>query len=412
MDCCDWSKCTQCGECLMKCPYLELDKEDAVSEIKHLLAGEPAELVFKKCAACFDCNQFCPEGLRPHELILQRLIEKRNGKIPYFMTYLINNMPTGSIMQDMYARLKKEEKEILIKWEKPPPAGTKDALFIGCIGKVSCYDIENSEVLKDLPKYGPSDICCGELAYRIVGWQCYTETIERTLKRFEELDIERMVCYCGSCYNYLSKILPDVYGKKLSFKLISLYEWLLEKYEKGELEVKNPLNYKAAISESCYVSELGPEFQSNLRKIYEVAGVEIVELEHHGDKNFSCGVASATARPEKLIRSILGGQKIKYKELKNAGIRRGIVNCPGCFIGLSLTRIMHLRHKWQYGMDDLLIAFGDKMKKPLRKRMGFLIRSAFTKLFKAFKKMEYPMPQIPIEGPVPNNWKEKSKWKG
>ncbi|MBN2028167.1 MAG: hypothetical protein JW854_15570, partial [Actinobacteria bacterium] len=24
MDCCDWSKCTVCGECLMKCPVLEM----------------------------------------------------------------------------------------------------------------------------------------------------------------------------------------------------------------------------------------------------------------------------------------------------------------------------------------------------------------------------------------------------
>ena len=221
-----------------------------------------------------------------------------------------------------------------------------------------------------------------------------------------------MVCYCGSCYNYLSNILPNVYGKKLPFKLISLYEWLLERYENGELKVKNPLNYKVAVSESCYVSELGDEFQSNLRKIYAIAGADLVELKHHGNENLSCGVACATARPEKLIRSILKGQRMKYKELKEAGIKRGILNCPGCFIALSLTKMTHLRHKWQYGIDDLLLAFGDKMKKPLKKRMGFLVRAAFLKLFKAFKKMEYPMPTIPIEGPVPKNWKELSKWKG
>jgi len=54
-----------------------------------------------------------------------------------------------------------EEKEILKKWSENPPQGSKDILWIGCLGKMICKSIENSQVLKDLPKFGPSDICCG-----------------------------------------------------------------------------------------------------------------------------------------------------------------------------------------------------------------------------------------------------------
>ncbi|MHA1144295.1 MAG: 4Fe-4S dicluster domain-containing protein [Candidatus Helarchaeota archaeon] len=410
MSCCDWSKCTFCGNCLMKCPYLELEKEDAVSEIKKLIAGEPANLVFDNCAKCFNCNRYCPENLRPADLITQRIIENRNGKVPYFLTYLINSMPTGSLMQDMYARLTRDEKEILEKWEEIPPSGTDEILFIGCIGRISCYDIENSQVLKDLPKFSPADICCGELAYRMIGWECYSDLVERTLKRFEELNIKRMVCYCGSCYNFFSNILPNVYGKSLPFELVSLYEWMLQKIENGELEVKNPLNYTAAVSESCYVSELGPEFQEILRKLYRAAGADLVELKHHGDYNLSCGCACASARPNKLMRSLIKGQRKKHKELKEANIKEAIVNCPGCMIFLSLTNRLLGKKKWHYAMDDLLGAFGDEITKPLNKRTGFFIRTIMPKFLKLYKKVKYPMPRIPVVGPVPGNWKEKSKW--
>ena len=213
MDCCDWDQCIKCGECLMKCPVMKMDKEDAIFEITQLLKGEKAPTVFKHCTLCFNCNQYCPiEGLRPHELILQRIIENRNGKIKKVLPYMINGMPSGSFFQDLYAKMTTEEQDILRKWEEIPPK-SKDILYIGCIGRLSCYDIDNSKVLEPLPKFSPSDICCGELAYRLVDWQSFSDVIERTMKRFEKLEIERMVCYCASCFNFFSNILPKVYGK-------------------------------------------------------------------------------------------------------------------------------------------------------------------------------------------------------
>ena len=244
--------------------------------------------------------------------------------------------PPPTLWTDIYNALTDDEQTILQRWSMTPPP-SKDILFVGCIGRISCYDIDNSKVLLDLPKFGPPDICCGELAYRLGSWEAYVETVERTLTRFEELNIERMICYCGSCYNYLSDILSKVYGKKLPFKLISLYEWLWEQYREGRLKVQTPLNYRAAVHESCYVSELGPEFAATLRRLYAAAGMQIVELEHHGECNLSCGAVSVI-RSLNLAKSILKVQRRKYAELSNSGVREMAVNCPGCYITLGFTR--------------------------------------------------------------------------
>ncbi|MHA1343516.1 MAG: (Fe-S)-binding protein [Promethearchaeota archaeon] len=402
IDCCDWSKCTKCGICLMECPVLKLDKEEAVFEIQQLLDGKKAPKVFKKCTLCFNCNQYCPEGLRVHELILQRILENRNGKIKYYLMYMVNGMPGGSLFQDYYSQMTVEERKILEKWSELPPPDSEDVLWVGCMGKMLCKDIDNSKVLKELPKFGPKDICCGELAYRLVGWDVYVNVIEKALKRFEQLKIKRLVCYCASCYNFLGNILPKVYGKSLPFDLISMYEWLLEKVEAGELELVKPLKYKKgiAVSESCYVSELGLKFQENLRKIYKLAGANLVELPHHGNNNLSCGMVSI-GRNMSLIKGALKTSKAKRKDLKKAGVKDIALNCPGCYLGLKGTNFFKLPwyriKKLHFMSDELLEAFGDQLETPLSKKVGSILKILVKKRFKLFKRVNYPLPEIPID---------------
>ncbi len=372
---CDWEKCTYCGECLMKCPVMEMSKEEAKLSISRLIKGEPAARVMDECTFCFNCNKYCPvEGLRPHELILQRSIEHR-GKVPPILKYLMNGQPPPNFFQDIYNSLSFGEKDILRRWSQTPPP-SKEVLFVGCVGKMLCYDIENSLVLKDLPKFSPSDICCGELAYRLGNWDAYVDTIERALSRFQKLDIERMVCYCGSCYNYFSNILPNVYGKALPFKVTSMYNWMWEKVEKGELELKNPLNFRAAVHESCYVSELDG-FAETLRNIYSAAGMDIVELKNHGDNNLSCG-AMSVLRGINLPKTLLKEQRKKFKEVKSTGVNHVALNCPGCFITMALTAPFFGK-KLRYMPDELLRAFGDNVNIPLNKRLSLIVKTFLTK---------------------------------
>ncbi|MFW6113345.1 MAG: (Fe-S)-binding protein [Actinomycetota bacterium] len=389
MDCSDWDKCTDCGECLMKCPVMEMGEEEAKDEFGRLLRGEEAPRVFKECTLCFDCNNYCPEGLRPYELILQRITE-RDEKKPAMLPYFINGMPAPGLFQDLYSGMSFGEQEILKRWSETPKPSS-DVLFVGCIGKTLCHDIQNSQVMKDLPKFGPVDVCCGELAYRGGAWDAYTDLAERALTRMSELDAERIVFYCGSCYNFMGNILPKVYGKSLPFETISLYQWLLEKLEAGELEVKRPLGYSAAIHESCYASELGPEFHESLRKLYAAAGVELVELEHNRDRAMSCGAASI-ARGWSIL-NVLREQNKKYREVKGSGAREMALNCPGCYLTMFGTSWLR-GIKLHYMVDELLWALGDDISVPLRKRFPAIARSLTKRAPLALKKVRSPLPRV------------------
>jgi len=369
-DCCDWTACKKCGECLIKCPVIDFSRQEAIDEISLLIAGNPSKKILSKCTLCFNCNHYCSHGLRPYELILDNVINNRGQWISNCIPYFLNGM-TPNFFQDQYDRLSALELDILHRWSDIPSA-SDDLLWVGCIGRLSCMDIEKSFVLKDLPKYGPMDLCCGELHYRFGSWTAYSKMIEKTVAHFERLNIQRMVCYCGSCYNLLSKTMPVVYGKKLPFKLISMYQWILEKAEKGELTVTNPSNKRAALHESCYVSELESDYRNTLYRLYALIGVEICEMKHTGDTNISCGLASA-ARDLNLLKSVLPAQVKRFKEARETNADSIALNCPGCYLSMAMTAPV-------FGMnllnmtEEILLAFGDTIQKPLSGRIFSIIK--------------------------------------
>lgn len=389
MDCCDWDRCTECGECLMKCPVMEMGEREAKVEVRMLLKGERAPRVFSECTLCFSCNSYCPEGLRPYELILQRIAGGRDSR-PALFQYFLNGMPPPTFFSDLYGSMSFEEQRILDRWSKKPEP-SRDTLFIGCIGKTVCHGIENSSVLRELPKFGPSDVCCGELAYRGGDWQAYADIVEKAAARLGELETERLVCYCGSCYNYLGNIMPRVYGKELPFEVISLYQWLLEKVDAGELEAKRPLGKTYAVHESCYVSELGPGFGDDLRRLYEAAGLKLVELEHNRETPLSCG--AATVARNWSILDVLKGQNTRYREARATGAGDLALNCPGCYLTmLSTSRLYGI--KLHYMPDELLRAFGDEISIPLGKRFPMVVGTLARRFPLALKKTRGPLPRI------------------
>ena len=259
--------CVTCGICLQKCPVMRMDKEESRQEFSRLLAGEDTERVLSECTFCYSCNSYCPQGLRPYNLIMERIVEK-NGKsgkgIPPALDYMMTGKNESGYFFDIYKAAPAEDKAVLEKWSQVPPA-SKDVLFIGCVGRTFPRRLEHSKALASLPKFGPKDACCGEIPHRFGDYAYFTDLVERTRKILQQLQTDRLVCYCGSCSNYLGNIWPKDHGVELPFAVISLYEWLWEKYSSGELPIVRRFSKEIAMSDSCYTSELGDNFYKAFR---------------------------------------------------------------------------------------------------------------------------------------------------
>lgn len=355
----DLNECIECGICLQSCPVMKMEQEEAEVEIIKLINGEETKRVLNECTFCFSCNNYCPNGLKPYNLIMERMAEQnRKNKVELhpFATYMINGRNEPGFFNREYEETSDDDKAILIRWHEIP-AKTKDILYIGCAGRIAPSNIENSKTLEKLPKYGPRDICCGDIPYRFGDYQAFSEIAEKAFNRLSLLKADRLVCHCPSCANYFGNIWPNCHGLKLPFEIISLYEWLWEQYQEGGLQIQKKVNQDIVMSDSCHAGELGEYFMNSVRGLYEAAGMNVIELKNNKHESLCCGFANYI-RCGNDPSGVREETQRKMKQILDTGIDNVSFNCHGC--------VGHLSHeaegtnlKLHNAMNDILEAFGD-----------------------------------------------------
>jgi Fe-S oxidoreductase len=257
----------------------------------------------------------------------------------------------------MYEAGSTEDKATLDKWTKAP-AESKDTLFIGCFGRTMAHSLDKAKSLSTLAKFGPRDACCGEVAYRRGQYDVFSETVERTLTHFETLHTDRLVCYCGSCAYHIGSLWTNGHGVKLPFEVISLYEWLWEKVQSGELTVQNPVSKDMAIHDPCYASGLGDGFYDALRGLHKAIGMNVVELENNRYNSLCCG-ASGGLR-DNFDFDVEAKKRVD--QIVASGARDVSCGCPGCWANfVRYSREHHPGIRAHYSITEILQAFGDSM---------------------------------------------------
>lgn len=350
-------ECIKCGICLQNCPVMKMEQEEAGAEIVRLLKGEETIRVLKECTFCFSCNHYCPNGLKPYHLIMERMTEhnRRNmAELHPFAAYMINGRNEPGFFNAEYEKSPDDDKAILKRWSEIP-SRTKDILYVGCAGRISPSGIEHSKALENLPKYGPRDICCGDIPYRFGDYQAFSEIALKAFKRLSRLKADRLVCYCPSCSNYFGNIWPNCHGLKLPFEIISLYEWLWEQYQEGSLQIQKKVKQDIVLSDSCHAGGLGDDFMNSVRGLYEAAGMKVVELKNNRYDSLCCGFA-CNIRFNQSQSGVSENTQRKMKQILEAGIDNVSFNCHGCVAHLS-PEVEGTNIKLHIALDDILEAF-------------------------------------------------------
>jgi Fe-S oxidoreductase len=335
---------------------MKMEQEEAKAEIVRLIKGEETKRVLNECTFCFSCNHYCPNGLKPYNLIMERMAEhnrKNNAELHPFTTYMINGRNEPGFFNNEYEESSDDHKAILKRWSEIP-AKTKDILYIGCAGRTAPFGIEYSKPLKNLPKYGPRDICCGDIPYRFGDYQAFSEIVEKAFSRLSLLKADRLVCYCPSCANYFGNVWPNCHGLKLPFEITSLYEWLWEQYQEGGLQIQKKVKQDIVLSDSCHAGELGEGFMSSIRGLYEAAGVNVVELGNSRYDSLCCGFASYL-RGCSSQSGVREDTQRKVSQILETGIDNVSFNCHGCVSHLS-QEVEGTHIKLHLAMNDILEA--------------------------------------------------------
>lgn len=299
-------KCDFCGDCLVLCPYVEYDRNEAVAQFKALVEGETPPIV-SECVTCVACNWFCDKGANPFDLILERQEETGVLNIPEQNTEMFRNLP-------------KAPSEI-----KPGESG-KPALDLCSVGDLLPGLFEG-------PLFHGMTVLKGGDYFCNVGWvhlgyeTPVREGARRVVDNIAAVGADEVVLYHDDCYALLASMVKD-YGIEVPFRPVHIIEYLLERVRENENKVE-PLGLRVAYQQPC-ASRYTPWKDEWLDELLQLIGVERVEREYDRKFALCCGSPMVPRDREKA-------NAIKMRNIQDAvehGARAMAYLCPLCVLNL------------------------------------------------------------------------------
>ena len=302
----DRSKCDLCGECLMKCQYVDYSKEKAKEEIDKLIRGEPASII-KECITCVACNQYCEKGANPFDLINQRqeetaLFPVSNRALEMF--YAAEMMPTEVI-------LGKPEKPVM---SLCTVGDLIPGLFEGQL-------FEGMTFLK------------GGKYFCKIGWihagkeSPVRDGAQAVVDKLAETKAKEIIFYHDDCYAMMTTKAKE-YGVDLPFQPIHIIEYLLNYLGDHKEQIKK-LNKKIAYQQPC-ASRYTPWKDGWLDELFHIIGVERMKRQHDRINALCCGGAIVATDYERAGRI----KDTNIKDALDAGAEAMVFLCPLCFLSL------------------------------------------------------------------------------
>ncbi|NHI92177.1 MAG: (Fe-S)-binding protein [Candidatus Lokiarchaeota archaeon] len=355
----DVNKCSGCGTCLMSCPVIDLNIDQAKEEIQNLING--SSFIVNQCAVCGTCDLNCPENLTPMELIknlkyAQMEALKEKGQVPQVVNFMLPFNSQNIFKMYENTMMPPENLQKLKKWKSPQKSD--ELVLLGCAISYIYQDFYDNSTIKGLLEgkniAGGLDFCCGELYHRL----CYPiskpEVEEHLNSKFSALGTDKLIVFCNECHeayrNEYKKIAQN-------YKIISIWEYISNAIESGELKIKNNLNFKVVYHDPCSVKKY-PELLNHPRKIIEATGAELIELDHNRENALCCGLALGLNGISQMGKI----RKKRLEEVSNTGADIIVNSCPGCIINFAMDRkVRKDKFKIISVLELLRMACGEKI---------------------------------------------------
>ena len=318
----DISKCDFCGECLEKCQYQNYDKEEGSRQIKALTKGQKAEIL-SECITCFACNEYCPKGANPFDLISEyqekwKLIPD-SDLILSMLDQMINDVPNEVI----WGNLNKPALSLCAYESLLPQDAIKGRLF------------DDLTVIK-----GSKYFCWIGLAH--IGRQTpIKENAQAFIENLAEVGVKEIIFVHDDCYAMLVKKIRD-YNIELPFRPVHIFSYLLD-FLKSNQNFVTKINKKIAYQRPC-ASRYTPEKEWMLDEIFDLIGVERVDRRYDRENALCCGGPLMDIDQGRLNDI----QDRNLNDAKEHGADAMVYLCPVCYT--FMNEITH-----NYGMSSIFL---------------------------------------------------------
>ncbi len=305
----DASKCDLCGDCLVKCRYVDFDKERAVVELRLLMEGKDAEILHR-CITCLACSSYCPTGADPVNLIFR--MQEKLGTAPI--------VAVGRPMLETLARglEGRGEPRQVIPGEPDKPLLSLDSFR---------FD-EFPEGTLESQLFRGMTVVRGAEFMSLCG--CVHMGGESFVERYGRLVLDRLasfgkeVVYMHNEGFVLAHVKAKEYGFKVSFKYMHLYEYLCS-YLREHRDRITRIGRKIAFQANCATRWI-PEYDSFLDEIFELVGVERLPRKYERLEAVCCSAPIIYTNRELAIEM----QKKNFEDAIASGAEAIVTCCPVC----------------------------------------------------------------------------------
>lgn len=298
----DASKCNLCGDCLVKCLYVNYDREKAINEIKALQEGKKAEIL-SRCITCCACREYCPTGADPYDLILKAQEQ--------FQAFPVSEKDAAGM--DMAGKLPSE----FIPGDPDRPA-----ISLCVLERQIPPGAIEGQMFKGMSIVKGGDYFC-LIGYVHIGKESpLKKGAQRFIDRIANLGKE-MIFLHDDCYAMVHTKVKD-YGITVPFKYMHIFEYL-HNYLRDHQSKITKLGLKVAYQRPC-ASRFTPEKDAFLDEIFKLIGVERPARQYERERALCCTAPIIRVFPELA-------QEIQQKNVEDAlacGADALITLCPIC----------------------------------------------------------------------------------
>jgi Fe-S oxidoreductase/nitrate reductase gamma subunit len=368
--------CLRCGRCQDNCPaYLSgkhLNPKQAIQDIRGLMEEEGAAIAQLKktggvteaacatdgggscteqissrtlvgdvipeadlwaCTTCRACEQSCPVFVEHVDktIDMRRHLVLDESRFPSQATLAFRNMEgkgnpwglprntRGTFLTDMGVQTIAENPTAEILY------------FAGCSAS---YDARNQKVAAavvtllraagvNFAILGNEEDCCGDSARKLGNELLFQSLASGNIETMKGYGVKKVVTACPHCFNMMKNEYPQLGG---DFEVVHHTTFFKELATQGKLKLGKAAGKTVTYHDSCYLGRYN-NIYNDPRELFKTVGLNITEMERHGEKGFCCGAGGGAMWLEEHE-----GDRINFMRTDQAVAIADLVGtaCPFC----------------------------------------------------------------------------------
>lgn len=291
--------CYQCGVCTATCPWGEV-KQEPLSVRKFM---RQAQLGFQDgneslwlCTTCAQCEAYCPRGVNISDVF------RGLRTIAWEQRSTMTGLP--SLLWSVYWNNN--------PWTQPPsqrsgwaknldipafnPQEHEILLYSGC---TASYDRRAQNIARALVRIlqsagvrfgylGEDEPCCGEAVLSVGHKPYFLEIAQFTSTLFQERGVTDLVTISPHCYDVFKNHYPAAAGSN-GITPHHYTRYLRRLIDDGRLKFDGHLDAQVTFQDPCYLGRHNSEYQAPRKILAAIPGIELVEMQNHGQDALCCG---------------------------------------------------------------------------------------------------------------------------